>query len=161
MSTPAPPPPPPENENPGGTPPPPPPGDYGQGITPPPPPPPPGAYGQGGFVVPPPPPPGYGQVGGYPGQRPIGTNALAIASMSAGIASLVLFCCYLGFVAGPAAIVLAIFAKKQIATTGQNGSTMATAGLIMGIVSVALSVLGVVFWIVMTILGNSTSFYRY
>jgi hypothetical protein len=87
-----------------------------------------------------PPPPG-----GYPPQAPGGygapaqTNKKALWSMILGIVSLV--CC--GFFAGIPAIILAMIGKKEIAASNgsQTGGGMATAGLILGIIAIAWSVI--------------------
>ena len=45
------------------------------------------------------------------------------------------------FVASPVGLVLSIIAKNQIKKTGENGSGLATAGLV-------ISIIGIVFWII-------------
>jgi putative exporter of polyketide antibiotics len=60
-----------------------------------------------------------------------GTNKKAIWSLVLGIVGLV--CC--GFIAGIPAIILGNMAKKEIATSGQGGGGMATAGLVLGIIA--------------------------
>lgn len=77
---------------------------------------------------PPPPPPQYGAP--MPGATP-GSNKKAIWSLVLGIVGLV--CC--GFIAGIPAIILGNLAKKEIATTGEGGGGMATAGLVLGIIA--------------------------
>jgi len=64
-------------------------------------------------------------------------NGLAIASMVLGIVS---FICY-GIVTGPLAIIFGAVAKSK----GNTGK-MATAGLVLGIIAFALSVLYIIFW---------------
>ena len=101
------------------------------------PPPPPGAY----------PPPNGAQHGGPPQ-----TNQLAVWSMVtgilAGIFGLIGAC---GVIVGPIAIGLAISARNQIAASNgfQKGSGMATAGLTLGIIGTAISVM----WIVLIATG--------
>ena len=100
-------------------------------------PPPSGGYppgGGGGY------PPGYPPGGGYgSGYKPPG-NGLAIASLVLGILSLVFWIAYLGYVVmAPLAIIFGAVAKKQ-----GNPSGMATAGIVMGIISIAGALL---FWI--------------
>lgn len=82
--------------------------------------------------TPPPPPPGPG---GYGMQQ---TNQKALWSMILGIVSIV-FC---GLLAGIPAIILGGSAKKEIAAAGgaQSGEGMATAGVILGWISVAITV---------------------
>ena|GEM_PF-2013489 len=142
MSTPN---PPSSDGNEGSIPPPPPPGPPYGGAPPPPPPPPP----PGGFGGPPPPPPGYPGAAGTARS----TNPLAIASL---VVSLVgLLCCGLGFIPGIVGIVLGVVANKQIAQTGQNGAGMAKAGIIIGAVVVALSII----WLVVGFASGNNSFY--
>lgn len=89
------------------------------------------------YQAPPPPPPN--PYGGMPAQQ---TNQKAVWALVLGIVSLL--CC--GFLTGIPAIILGQSAGKEIAMTGQGGSGMAKAGLILGIVATALSVLGVILW---------------
>jgi hypothetical protein len=60
-----------------------------------------------------------------------GTNKKAIWSLVLGIVGLV--CC--GFIAGIPAVILGNIAKKEIATSGEGGRGMATAGLVLGIIA--------------------------
>jgi hypothetical protein len=59
----------------------------------------------------------------------LGTNTLAILAL------------VFAFVFAPAAIVLGAVARKQIKRTGEQGMGLATAGLVLGIVFTAISVL--------------------
>ena len=93
-----------------------------------------------------PPPPGGG--GGYPppgggGAQP-GTNKKALWSMILGIVSIL--CC--GLLAGIPAIILANMGKKEINASGglQTGGGMATAGLVLGIISIGLTILSVILY---------------
>jgi hypothetical protein len=126
------------------------------GTPPPPPPPPPPSYGdyqggQQGYGQ-----QGYGQQGGYgqpPGYQPPGapggygqpqqTSPLAIVSLVLGIVGLL--CCTL-FVLGIAAVVTGYMARKQIAESQGRlkGGGMATAGLVLGAVSI---VLALAYWV--------------
>jgi uncharacterized protein DUF4190 len=131
------PPPPPGPDDTGGTPPPAPP----YGAPPPPPPPygapPPPAPPYGG------PPPGYPPApGGYYGQPAPAANKKAMWSMIMGILSLI--CC--GVVTGVVAIVLSQQAKREIAASGgmQTGAGQAQAGLVLGIIGVALTLIGLI-----------------
>lgn len=72
-------------------------------------------------------PPPYGQPG-YGGPRP-GTNGLAIGALVA------------AFFCSPVGIVLGLVAKGQIKKTGQAGNGLATAAIVVGIVSIVLGVL--------------------
>jgi hypothetical protein len=101
---------------------------------PPPPPPPPG----GGYV--PPPPGGYAPMaGGYAAPR---TDGLAIAALIIGIVSLVCFWICLGIVLGPTAAIMGFISRQRIASSGGmlGGGTLATVGLILGIVGFIASV---------------------
>ena len=104
----------------GGTPPPPP--GYGA------PPPPGGGYGA--------PPPGYGPPGGY--GPPPGTNQKAIWGL---VCAIVGFCCFPVAIAG---IILGNQAKNETAQTGQAGNGMAQAAFIVGIVALAVNLLGTI-----------------
>ncbi|WP_375003178.1 DUF4190 domain-containing protein [Aeromicrobium sp. CTD01-1L150] len=82
----------------------------------------------------PPPPPGGGDFGAAPQ-----TNKKALWSMILGIVGLL--CC--GILLGIPAIILSVIGKREIAESGgrQTGGGMATAGLILGIIAVAWSVI--------------------
>ncbi|CCG01933.1 DUF4190 domain-containing protein [Blastococcus saxobsidens] len=121
------------------------------------PPPAPGAaqtgYGQPGPGYPPPgyaqpgyPPSGYGPPGYPPGYgRP--TNTMAILAL------------VMAFVFAPAGLVLGIVARKQIRRTGEEGSGLALAGIIIGGLVTAFFVLVIVLWIVaFAALSQSGSF---
>ena len=73
---------------------------------------------------------------GMPVVRPRGTNGLAIASLACGISQ---------FMLGPLptipAIVLGHMARHQIKRTGEDGSGLALAGLLLGWAAVVLGVL--------------------
>lgn len=103
-------------------------------------------YGQAPYGQPGPYGPGYG----YAPPRPAApTSGKAVAALVLGIFSIVL--CYLGVLVGPAAIVLGVMAKRDVkARPGAlGGESMATAGLVTGIIGTA--VWGVV--IVLMIIG--------
>jgi hypothetical protein len=91
-------------------------------------------YGQG---------PQYGQYpqyggGGGGGQygAPTRTNPLAIASLVCGIGQLLL-----GLLAGIPGIILGFIALNQIKTKGEGGRGMAIAGIVLGFIGVALSLI--------------------
>ena len=92
---------------------------------------------------PPPPPPQYGAP--MPGAVP-GTNKKAIWSLVLGILGLV--CC--GIFAGIPAIILGNMAKKEIATSGESGGGMATAGLVLGIIACVWGVI----YLILVATGN-------
>jgi hypothetical protein len=91
----------------------------------------------GGYGSAPPPPPGYG-IGG----QPPGNNQKAVWSLVLGILGLV--CC--GFLTGVPALILGKQAQTEIdASHGmQGGRGMATAGFVLGIISIVLGVLGLI-----------------
>ncbi len=116
-----------------------PPGQPPPGFGPPPPAygPPPGseqpAYGQPGYGQ-----PGYGQQP-YPYGQPPGypygpparrNNGMAIASMILGIV-------WIYWIGSVLALVFGLIAKKQIRESGEGGSGMATAGIVLGAVGMA------------------------
>jgi uncharacterized membrane protein len=107
--------------------------------------------------TPPPPPPQPGP-GGY-GYATPQQNQKALWSMILGILSLI--CC--GVVVGIVAIVLGNSAKKEIAASGgmQTGEGMAKAGVIMGWIGIALTILYVILAVTgaLTIPGTSSSGY--
>jgi hypothetical protein len=90
----------------------------------------PGAYGQPG--------PGYGAA--YP------KNSLAVWSLVLGIVSFVLSC---GFLTGIPAVIVGNNAKKAVARGEANNGGMATAGVILGWIAIALSVLGIIIFAVL------------
>ncbi len=95
-----------------------------------------GSNGPGGPPPPPPPPPG-GQWQSYPPLQPAKNNAMAIAALVSGIAG------FLCFIPAVLAIVFGFVSKSQIRQSGgtQRGDGMATAGIVLGI-----------FWIVLTVI---------
>jgi hypothetical protein len=90
----------------------------------------PGGYGQPG--------PGYGAA--YP------KNSLAVWSLVLGIVSFVLSC---GFLTGIPAVIVGNNAKKAVARGEANNGGMATAGVILGWIAIALSVLGIILFAVL------------
>lgn len=71
------------------------------------------------------------------------TNGLAVAALVLGIIALA-FCWYfwVGLIAGALAIIFAAVGKSQIKQNSEmGGAGLATAGLVMGIVAIALVVL--------------------
>lgn len=101
-------------------------------------------YGQQGYPQQGYPPPGYQQ--GYPQYGPPRTNSLAIVSLISAIVGFVL----IPVIGSIVAVITGPIAKKQIRATGENGSGMATAGIVVGWVGLVLTVLGIValisFW---------------
>ena len=115
--------------------------------------PPPGGYGPppGGYDSAPPPPPGYG---GY-GSQPAGNNKKAIWSLVLGILGIV--CC--GFFTGIPALILGKQAQSEIDASGgqQTGRGMATAGFILGIISIVWGIIGVILLATGTFSFDTTS----
>ena len=100
-----------------------------------------------GFQVPPPPAAGPTPPGGAAlVSRP--TNTMAIVSLVAGIAGYVI---PHPFIAGIVAIITGHMARKQIRQTGEGGAGLALAGLILGYVHLALSVLFVIALILLVV----------
>lgn len=99
---------------------------YGQGYAQP-------GYGQQPYGQPA---PGYGPPAGYAPQYARPTNTMAILAL------------VLAFVFAPAGLVLGIIARKQIARTGEEGSGLALAGIIVGGIFTAIFALFVIFFIV-------------
>lgn len=81
------------------------------------------------------------------------TNSMAVVTLIAGIAGLTL----LPFVASIVAVITGPMAKKQIAQTGEQGAGMATAGLVLGWIGVALGVLSVIAFILFFVLIAAAS----
>ena len=92
-------------------------------------------YGQPGYAAPGYPPAGYAP-SGYPPPYGRPTNTMAILAL------------VLAFVFAPAGLILGIIARKQIRQTGEEGSGLALAGIIVGGIATALFVLMFIFMIV-------------
>jgi hypothetical protein len=90
--------------------------------------------------APPPPPPGFEQYSA--GDLPR-THGKATAALVCGIVGCL---CGFGIILGPVAIYLATTAKREIRASGGRltGEGMATAGLVLGIIAVALFVAGLI-----------------
>jgi hypothetical protein len=85
---------------------------------------------------------GQPQWGAPPFAPPKKTNGLAIASLVLGLAWVVVG--PLGFFTGIAAVITGHIARKQIRERQENGAGMALAGLILGYVSIAISILAAI-----------------
>ena len=90
-----------------------------------------------GFQVPPGPAPGPGSTL-VAGRQ---TNTLAIVSLVAGIAGYVIPHPFIG---GLVAIITGHMARRQIRQTGEDGAGLALAGLVLGYIHLALSILLVI-----------------
>jgi hypothetical protein len=99
--------------------------------------------------APPPPPPPQQSGSQFAGGAALGganaprKNILAIVSLSSGIASLILCCCFLWFPTSIVAIVTGFLGRKQIAESGgtQDGDKLALAGMICGAVAFVIYLL--------------------
>jgi hypothetical protein len=80
------------------------------------------------------------------------SNQKALWSMILGIVSL--FCC--GVITGVVAVVLAQQAKREIAASGgmQRGAGQAQAGFVLGIIGIALTVIGLIAYAGLAATGN-------
>lgn len=85
------------------------------------------------------PPPGYPQYAGYGAPAPETTNRLAIASL---VASIVGLLCGVGSIVG---IVLGFIARSQIRQTPQPGYGLAVAGIVVGISSLIISLIWMIY----------------
>ncbi|MRG61277.1 DUF4190 domain-containing protein [Agromyces sp. CFH 90414] len=92
------------------------------------------AYGAPGYGA-----PGYGAPA-YGAAAPAKTNTLAIVSLIASIAGIVIVY-FIGSVVG---VICGHIAINQIKKTGEQGRGMAIAGLIVGYVGIVLSIIGVI-----------------
>ena len=99
---------------------------------------------------------GYRGGAGYTAPRP--NNSMALVAMISGIAGLTV----IPFIGSIVAVITGIMARRQIAETGEEGSGMATAGLIMGWIGVGLAILLIVgmilFWGVFVAAMGSSSY---
>lgn len=126
----------------------------------------------GGPAVPPPPPPPAPPAPpayGYPpvpppvpyGAAPIKpkANGMATASMILGILAVTLGLCLWFFPVLPIlAVVFGHIAMKQIRLQGTGGRGMAIAGLVMGYIGIAVTVLLIIFMVVGTITSPTPTF---
>jgi len=94
----------------------------------------------------------YPQAGQYPAATPYGAgqygyvypkNSLGVWSLVLGILGMVVC----GLFAGIPAIIVGNNAKRAVAQGEANNGGLATAGVILGWISVGLSILGVVLWV--------------
>jgi hypothetical protein len=103
-------------------------------------------YGQPGYAAPGYPPAGYAPNGYPPPAYGRPTNTMAILAL------------VLAFVFAPAGLILGIIARKQIRQTGEEGSGLALAGIIVGGIATALFVL---MFILMIVAFAAASSYTY
>ena len=97
--------------------------------------------------------PAYGENAPAYGQQPTGpkTNTLAIIALVASIAGFIIW--GIGFIAG---VICGHISLSQIKKTGEQGRGMAVAGLIIGYVGIALTIIGTIifFAVFAAILSN-------
>jgi hypothetical protein len=98
----------------------------------------------------------YGAQQPYPAYGPQArTNGLAIASLVCSLGGLITC------ISAPVGVVLGHIAKRQIHQTGEQGESMATAGLWIGYILTVLGILGVVAWVAFFIFlanGNNPTY---
>jgi hypothetical protein len=88
------------------------------------------------------------------------TNPLAIVSLLAGMLGLALMCALLGpvsLVLGGVAVGLSAVARKQIGQRGQAGEGPARAGLILGIMAMALGTMEIMTLVILTAAGPTVA----
>jgi hypothetical protein len=90
----------------------------------------------------------------YLAQQRAGTSGKAVTSLVLGISSIVL--CYIGFIPGIVAIVLAVMAKRDISEKALEGAGLATAGLVCGIVGTSIQLFWDGFLVLAIALDSST-----
>ncbi|MGH7919426.1 MAG: DUF4190 domain-containing protein [Candidatus Dormibacteraceae bacterium] len=78
---------------------------------------------------------------------PAGTNGMAVASLVFGIASWIV----IPLIGSVLAVILGHVARGQIRRTGEQGAMLATIGLVLGYINIALSVLGAVVFVIVLI----------
>jgi len=81
-------------------------------------------------------------------QRP--TNGLAVASLACGVGQI-----FVWFFGAIAAIILGHMARRQIRQTGEAGDGMALAGMVLGYVGLALSVIGTIAFVALVVFATS------
>lgn len=83
-------------------------------------------------------------------------KSLATVSLVLGIMSLLLMCCYLGFPLGAGAFITGYIAIGKVSKdpSAFGGKELAIIGMVLGGISLALSAIFIVLWLVGTILGG-------
>lgn len=87
-------------------------------------------------------PPGYPGYPGYPMPAPTGTNSLAITALVCSILGLAPFCGFLFSIVG---IVAGAVGIGQIRRTGQSGYGLAITGIVIGVVTLLVWMVGLTF----------------
>lgn len=111
-----------------------------------------GSYNAGGPNMPPPPPMG---AGGPEGPDKSG-NVFGIIALIAGIVSIVVCCIYAGFWGGIPAIILGVIGRKKADNGQATNRSMATVGLILGIVGLVLTIA----LIIVGIVASNSDWYK-
>jgi hypothetical protein len=104
------------------------------------------AYGQQPAYGQPPqyPAPGYSAASVYPGAGGTQSNSLGVWSLILGLAG---FVCSLGLLAGIPAIIVGRLAKKAAAEGRANNPGMGTAGMVLGWIATAVSIIVIAAWV--------------
>jgi hypothetical protein len=86
---------------------------------------------------------GYGQSG------PPKNDGLAVGALVTSIVGIPLLCCYIGFFACVAGVVMGFVSRNRIKQSGGQltGEGMAMGGIIVGFVGIALAVIGTILYI--------------
>ena len=102
--------------------------------------------------------------GGYPtpasGAVAGRTNVPAIISLIIGMLSLMLMCTLLGpfsAILGGVAVGLSVVARKQIGQRGQAGEGLARAGLILGVMAIALGTAEIMTIVILAVAGPTVA----
>jgi hypothetical protein len=102
--------------------------------------------------------------GGYPAYSQPRTNGMAIASMIVSLVALPGLVCYAvpGLIMGIVGAILGHVARRKIKQTGENGDGMALTGVIVGWVTVGLSLLALagLIWLFIYAANQDPSYYN-
>lgn len=88
-----------------------------------------------------PPPPGYGQ----PAYAQTGKSGLAVTGLVMGIIAMLTFWIWGAVLFSPLAIVFGVLGRNEARKTAKEGEGMGTAGMILGIVAIVLTIPWAVF----------------
>ena len=105
----------------------------------------------------------------YPPRMPMkggGTNGMAVGSLVLGVIGITAL--FLGCCCGPlflvqiplsiTAVALGHLARAQIEREGGDGAELALGGLILGYVSIGMSVIGIIWFVVMIVMSSNNQF---
>lgn len=80
-------------------------------------------------------------------------KGMAVASLVLGILSI--SCCCCNGIAAILAVIFGLCARSSMKATGNyDGSAMATAGIVLGILGLVTSLIGTMIWFVMALVGQ-------